>query len=679
MTDVWAPTPGKPYVTDTYQQAAGITNTNVSTGSAPLDARPSTTKGVRTINASKFTTESGDQTANLLASWSEVLGVSGRVQWVVSPGIYALTSPRNLFALRSNVEVILEGVEFTVASDVSTSGWDLSATDTYSYDNAIFYAATPTIDNVDLYGGLFTIGAEELSPFQIGNSVTHASGTVTNGGVRLYGVRQVGGNVIQILSMDDYLVDELYQEGTWSSGLSLSNSTGGRVKSYAGKRIGVSADFVTWNNAAAIVGKGVQDLVIASPRINYTGGTSILLRTSATKPLLRIATTDMGIRSAGKSGIEYQVGTDAATNSASEQLTISGGYLKGYQCAPDDEDHAGVQIAIAKTGGATVRNALVENANIDYVSPDETFSESTYTISGSYNTKKNVAATSVGATYGIQVSGVDADSILYNARILGNGVSRAKNSSILADHMAGGQVVANSTEWGGWGRSGGTIIPNTSAHGIFVNVAAELQVKANTIRNNNPGCVGSGSVRSQLIRVTDSYDIQVEGNNLRSNDTTTAASSWNHSPIGFDGSAFALTGYTGRTCSIKVGRNNIFGTYFGLSGPDGGNVLRQGGATGIITVYDDDYVVTATGASQAILGGVTTVIGAATSGAQTITLPDPTYLTGQKVIIKHAGLGGTDITVATAAGTLWPAGPTLTNVGQYGTWLARGTVWQRVA
>ncbi len=657
------------------QTAAGGASSSFKTTYTTLRHSGRTTK---TIYAARDTTESGDQTANLLAAWNRALAVSGRVQFVVDPGTYSLVSPRNLFQLRDNIEIVLEGVEFAVSTLTSTTGWDLSATDTYSYDNAIFYYATPAVSDIKVYGGLFTIGAEELSPFQIGDSVTHATGSITDGNIQLIGLRQVGGNVIQILSIDDILLDTLYQEGTHSSGISFSNSTNLRILNHRAKRIGVTADFLTWNNTAALVAKGAQDVKIVSPRIDYTGGTAILMRAQSTKPMLRISATDIGITSAGKSGIEYQAGTDAAAASASEQLTIKGGYLKGYQCALLDVDHAGLQIAIAKTGGATVRGALIEGVNIDYVSPDESFSESTHIISGSYNANKNVAATSVGATYGIQVSGVDADAILYNARILGNSVTHAKNSSILADHMAGGAVQGNVIEWGGWGRSGGTLIPNTSAHGIYVNVAAEVDISGNTVRNHNPSCVGSGSTRSQLIRVLDSYDIHVHGNNLRGNDTTDPATQWNYSPIGFGGSAFTLTGYTGRTCSVRIGRNNIYGTYFGLSNEDGSHVARDGGSTGIITVYDDSFVITNDDLTQSIFGGVTMILCARTSGTQTVTLPDPTYLTGQKVTIKHQGLGTGLVTIATAAGTLWPAAPTLANTGEYGTWQANGTVWERI-
>jgi hypothetical protein len=550
----------------------------------------------------------------------------------------------------------------------------------YQFDNAIFYYATPAVSDISVYGGLFTIGAEELSAFQIGDSGTHTSGSITDGNIRIHGLRQYGGNQLHILSMDDVLIDEVYHEGTHSNAMNFSNSTNVRVRSPRGKRIGVSADFVTWNNTAAIIGKGTQDLTITSPRYQYTGGTAILIRASATKPIRRITTTDLGLTACGKSGIEYQVPTDAAAASANDLLTISGGYIAGYQCAPSDVDHSGVQIAIAKTGGATCRGATIKGVQVDYCSPDETFNESTFVIASSYNTAKNAAATTVGTTYGIQVSGNDADSIIYGGLIEGCSVIHAKNSSILADHMAGGQVVGNTTEWGGWGRDTGTGVPNTSAHGIYVNVTAELDVSHNTIRHNNAGCTGLASIRSQLIRCLDSYDTHVHGNNLRSNDTTTAGSSWNYSPIGFGGSTFTMTGYTSRTCSIKVGRNNIFGTWSRLRGSgDEQHVVRTGGSTGIITVYDDDLVVTNTDTTQTIGEGVTMVMAARTSGTQTLTLPDPTYCTGTKVTVKHAGLGTGLVTIAAAAGTLWPALPVLANVGDYGTWLANGTVWELVA
>jgi len=663
-----------PAKTDLFvgQTAAGGAGSSFKTTYTTLRHSGRTTK---TIYAARETTESGDQSANLLTAWNRALAVSGRVQFVVDPGTYALSSPRNLFQLRDNIEIVLDGVEFTVDAGVSTSGWDLSATDTYSYDNAIFYYATPAVSGIKVYGGLFTIGAEELSPFQIGDSLTHTTGSITNGNVKLVGLKQVGGNVIQVLSMDDVVLDAITQEGTHSSGLSFSNSSNVRVLNPRQKRIGVTADFATWNNTSAIVARGPTDVLIASPRIEYTGGTAILMRASSTKAMLRVVTEDAGISSAGSSGIEYQVTTDAAANSASEQLSIKGGYIKGYQCAPNDENHLGVSIAIAKTGGATIRGALVEGVNIDYVSPDETFSESTYTISSSYNTKKNVAATSVGTTNGIQLSGADADAVIYGGRIHGNSIQRAKGNSVLADHMAGGSVLGNVIEWGGWGRAGGTVIPLVSSHGIYVNVCAELDVASNTIRNQNPGSVGSGSVRSQLIRAANSYATHVHDNNLSGNDTTVAGSAWNYSPIGFEGSAFTLAGYTSRTCSIKVGRNNIFGTYFGLVGPDGSHIHRQGGSTGTILVYDDEFICTTTAVTQAIADGVTFVMASRTSN-QAINLPDPTYCNGMTITVKHAGLAAMTVTVGTAAGTLHPAGPTLTT-GQYGAWRANGTVWER--
>jgi hypothetical protein len=182
-----------------------------------------------------------------------------------------------------------------------------------------------------------------------------------------------------------------------------------------------------------------------------------------------------------------------------------------------------------------------------------------------------------------------------------------------------------------------------------------------------------------LIRCVDSYDTHIHGNNLRGNDTTVAGSAWNYSPMGFGGSGFTLTGYTSRTCSLKVGRNNIWGTYTRLRGSgDEQHVVRTGGSTGIITVYDDDLVVTSTDLTQTIGEGVTLVIAARTSGTQTITLPDPTYCTGQPVTVKHAGLGTGLVTIATAAGTLWPALPVLANVGDYGTWQANGAVWEQI-
>lgn len=616
------------------------------------------------------------QDTTLLQARDALAAISGKKQLVIPPGLYKLTTPRNLFALMSDLEIIMEGAEFIVDVGVSTSGWDLVATDVTQFDNAIFYSLLPNIDNFKTYGGLFNIGPTQLAAIQIGDSVTHTSGAVTNGGIILDGLKQVGGNQLQLHSLDDVLIRDLRQEFTHSTALSLSNCRSAKVINPSGSHIGVLADKSVWNNVAAISGTQAMDVSIISPRYEYSGGTCILFRASGSGPIRRMEVIDPGLTACGKSAVEFQIPDFAAANTRVEQAAIRGGYIKGYQCQPNDQDHAGLQIAIALAGGATIHQATIEGTQVDYLSPDETFNETTFDVSGGYNALKAKAG-NVGSTYGAQISGIDTNSIIHGGTIVNVNVKHAKNSGILLDHVAGGVVAKCVTDFCGYGRDGADT-PLTSAHGIFVNACAESELVGNVVKRNNPGCVGSLSTRTQMIRVVDSYDIHVHGNTLRGNDTAVAATQWNHAPIGFSGSAFAaLAGYTGRTCSVRVGRNNIYGSYFGLTPNGGGHVLRQGGSTGYIIIDGDEYIGRPTGSTACLLNS--TIFFSHAGAAIVPTIPPAAESPGHVLTLVHLGLSVNIATVTPTAGTIGGAANVVMAAGAFKTYKANGADWCQIA
>lgn len=640
----------------------------------------------RTIYASRWCKGDGvtDDSANILSAQIAAAGVSGKRQVIFEPGVYVVSS-RRVFQILSDLEIMAEGATFIVDAGVSTSGWDLSATDVYTYDNALFYALTPTIDNFKWYGGKFVIGPEELSPLQIGDSGTHTSGAPTNGGIVIEGLEQVGGNSILVLRSDAVRIRDVYQRQTHATALNVSACTDAVVPFHRAEDVGVNADRSQWNKVAALVANNVNDLVVASPRYAYTGGSALIARASS-NALRRIVVRDPGITAAGEAGIGISVFTGASNNQALEQSGVFGGWIKGYLCGIDAGtgagSHDGITIAVNKGGSGTAgtgHQLRVDGTQIDFCSPDETFSESTYDVSGSFNPKK-AKATTIGTTYGVLVTGTDAYAPVQSPQVVGVHVRHAKQGAFGFSRCLAPTIALCTAEWCGYERDGSNL-PLTSAHGIRVDMCAEAIVTKNVVRQHNPGCSGSGSANTFLVYARNSYATLIEGNQLRGNEGT----AWNNAPIahqdtaatfaGIDATAFGLTG---RTCSTIVGRNEIYGTHFGATAATGTNVRMISGSAGHLVVRDDAYVARATNAtSTAIEKGVTTVLLTHTSGTPTVTLPSAALAPGQRVVVRHTNAGGGTATLAAAAGAI--NGKTSFAASEFAQYLAEGANWEQVA
>jgi len=440
--------------------------------------------------------------------------------------------------------------------------------------------------------------------------------------------------------------------------------------------IGVTRDEVTWTNVAAFVGNNSKYLTIERNHFEATGGTAILIR-AADKPLIGLKIQGNTLVNCGFGAIYAEVASFASSNSYLSDVSISDNIVMGYMCRPLGDNHDAISVGTQTTLYPASGINITDNV-INFLSPAETWNATTNVVSGGVNTLKANSAT-VGAASGIQVYGKDASTPVTDVVISGNNIRHAPQRGITTAFGVNITTTNNKMRRCGFNRDGSNV-PFSSAHGIFSSVCALHSITGNTIHEQNPGCDGTASVRTIPIYSTDDYMTQIVDNTINGNDTAVDTSAWNLAAIGVASTAAntTMTGFTTRQCRTIVSRNQVYGTFFGLRPADGTHV-RLLSSFGLLTVKDDDFICVTTALTMTVEKGVTTVLAARTSGTQEITLPDPTYLTGTEVLVKHLGLGTGLVTILAAAGTFFPAAPTLADTGQFKTFRANGTVWQQVA
>lgn len=593
------------------------------------------------------------------------------------PGIYLVTDA-TLLQLFDGLNILGYGATIHVASTGNT--YRESALSGNYYDNGLIYQTDGDVDNVTIKGLKFDIDDAKIGAFQIGTTAT-SSGSIVGSNITIEDTAQDGG-VGPIIIGSRNLTFRNNRGSDLENGMLFWNNEYANVTGNHYEYIGVNRAETAWQNVSGFIGNNNKHLSLTNNRFEATGGSAVIIR-AEDKPIIGIKVQGNTIVKAGNGGIACEVASYASASSFMRDVNISDNVISGFLCGvlsgTGASDHDGIAVGGQKTL-YTQAEIIIANNLINYMAPTETWNSTDNDIDGFTNPKKE-RNNNVGTVSGIQVYGADTSTPVISVAITGNQISHCPQRGITVYRAVNVTTSGNNLRRNGYQRDTSTNTTYSSAHGIFSSTNAMHTIADNNIFEQNPGVVGSASITSIVIYSTEDFLCHVHGNTIIGNDTATAGSAWNNAAIStYSASATcALTGFTSRPTSTIVSGNKIYGTYYGLSGESGTNVRVQAGSIGQLMVKDDDYVVAATSASLSVEKGVTMVYASRTSTTQTITLPDPTYLTGTRVNVKHAGLGTGLVTIATAAGTLWPATPTLANTGEYGTWQARGTVWERVA
>lgn len=350
------------------------------------------------------------------------------------------------------------------------------------------------------------------------------------------------------------------------------------------------------------------------------------------------------------------------------------GASNGAAVSVGASNHNGIDVGTDKS--AYKANGIIVSDNVvNFISQQETWDVANFEVDGSANIHKSKNR-NPGSAHGILIFGTGVSGAVEDFVVNGNTILHCPRCAIETSYAVNGTISGNTFRRNGWQRDASNV-PYGSAHAIFTSISAVVNITNNTVHENNPGCDGAASSRTVIVQTTDSYLINVTDNVLSSNDTLTAASSWNATGIGFTCGAatFTLDGFTTRTCQTYASGNRVFGTYFGLVTGGVGSNYRHYSSAGFLTVKEDDYVAVITATNTALIGA-TTILAAHTGALITITLPNPSLIPNQTVVVKHQGLSANNAAIATAAGTINGVATIATDA--WATYRAVGSVWEQI-
>lgn len=173
---------------------------------------------------------------------------------------------------------------------------------------------------------------------------------------------------------------------------------------------GVSKDFTTWANAAAVLCRGSEYIAVDGVRIDKTGGSAIFCSQDDEYLVKSVNVTNNNIKGAGLSAITTGHRTYAGTPSSIENVTITGNTIKGFCCAIDADLHTAVKVSLESSDSSGFIRSVELRNNVDFLAPWELFNDVTGEVSGSYNINKTIGH-DVGSQYSSQVSANAAGTI----------------------------------------------------------------------------------------------------------------------------------------------------------------------------------------------------------------------------------------------------------------------------
>jgi hypothetical protein len=462
---------------------------------------------------------------------------------------YRLESP-NLVLLQDGMSIFGHGSRITIPSGATPTDTTGDG-DGFLFDNGIFYLGSgAVVEDVIISGVEASIENDYFTLLQVG-SVASIAGQSDRGRITMEHCKITDGGIACVLVKCDVVIRnnnfEDLEAGIYAPACS------GVIAFNRHYRIGVNASYTTWQNVSAIRAVGAQDLTIANEDIEYTGGTAIFCRATSLD-VKNFQVVGCKITAAGLSAIS----ATSYTGSSGEMnnVNIARNTIIGYACAVNADSHSGINVGAGGTSAATHKLISVTENQIDLISPDETFSHTTKTVTGGYNTKK-AASTDMGVSPAIGATFYSDANEASGIVITGNNIAHAKNYGITAEYAQGVLIANNHLQFTGWERAAGTDIPLNSSAAIEVRYCLAAHVLGNALHNAAYGCDGSSQLTIP-IRYVRSLGGSVKNNSLFQDDED-----WAYCPIMLSGSGtFSEFGFTTETHTVDVGGNSARNFYY---------------------------------------------------------------------------------------------------------------------
>lgn len=188
---------------------------------------------------------------------------------------------------------------------------------------------------------------------------------------------------------------------------------------------GVSRDFTSWSNVAAILVRNSLEHDVHDNWSYVTGGSScfVSVGSSDVNAITRtVKVVDNTFIGCGLSGISAGIRSNVTVQKSISSIDIHGNNIIGWCVGIDADQHSGVKVAAEDGNSSTIRSVRTDN-RVDYLAPWETFNYSTNEVDGSFNVNKT-KGNDVGNQFGVSVS---ADST--------NGISQSEVTDTVLNHQ----------------------------------------------------------------------------------------------------------------------------------------------------------------------------------------------------------------------------------------------------
>jgi len=490
------------------------------------------------------------------------------------------------FRPESNTTVELNGAKLTVP--VGATIVDPVGDGGVVYENGLWHLPVGgSADNFKIKNGRFEVKTEKIGLLTLG------SATATIGDIRRknIGIKKITASATLLTSTFLFwanacdlkvIENEVADMGFFCTG----SENSGLVKDNEAEFLGVTRDFVTWNNASGIRMNGARGINISNNNLRYTGGTCITVRAAASFSNLNIIAHNE-ITGAGLTAISA---SNTAGGGAVKKVHITNNIINGYLCAVSGVSHGGIDVGGAAGAPSITEELIITNNTIDYLCFDEdglqeSFNSSTNWSEGGKNTLKQAGSSGVGSSSAINLAYIETNNA--NGIIVSNNsVRNYQNQSIRVEFCKFPHIVNNTVSNGGWERTAGNapIVNNSS---IRVENCLGPKIIGNTV---NDACLGCSNTFGNTVPfvVSRSTAFTFTNNTYITNDGSHNQHAFTIVGGGAPTDSFDLFGYTGEDYVGTVGMNLLFAPglnkYNILSGSNSG----AGGGDLKYTLFDND-------------------------------------------------------------------------------------------
>lgn len=420
--------------------------------------------------------------------------------------------------MRPNEILLFEGVSYTgnrAKIIVPATATAPDAGDGFGrFDNSVFYrnATTPLLRDIEITGIDFDIQRTKWNAIGAAGVADRDSATaafiVRNNSIKNVGTTAGQGGTVTtgfdagaLISLSGYsLMAHNNVIKDCGNGIVAFNGLFCNIHDNELEFCGVSRDFTSWSNVAAILVRGTKSIRVTDNKSFATGGTAVFVSVGGADQVKDVFVKGNQLYACGLSAIGAGHRSSATGAQVTDQITVIGNDIRGFTCAIEATLHGGVVISSENTL-SKITSVYTDNI-VNYLAPYETFNYVTNEVDGSHNGNKKKGF-DVGNQYSLLVQ---ADTV--------DGVTLVVTKDTLLNHQRAGLLISKVQEHRGnvvidncgWSRDSGDSAFQLQQSVILVDIKKAVLTMEST--DQSRGVSLSSSFCTPLI-TTDIVDLDL--------------------------------------------------------------------------------------------------------------------------------------------------------------------------